>query len=314
MKTISELKDGDSIYGQFLVNTSSKGTTNQSKTYMNVTLQDATGTIEAKKWEVLPSDAETLAAGNVVLIQGEVLSYKDNLQMKIFSAERVSSELVDAARFVPSAPVAKEVLEAKLDAYLSSIKNEDVSRLANHLVNKFRKQIMEWPAAVKNHHNYVLGLLHHSITMADMAEKVCEIYPSINRDVLIAGAIIHDLGKTIELSGPVATKFTLEGKLLGHISIMQGEIREAAKELGMSGEIPVVFEHMILAHHTKPEYGSPVPPLTREALVLAMIDDMDAKMTILDKAYKDVKPGDFTARLNTMDERYFYLPLYTQNK
>jgi 3'-5' exoribonuclease len=129
---------------------------------------------------------------------------------------------------------------------------------------------------------------------------------------LVAGALIHDIGKTLELSGPVATQFTLEGKLLGHISIMQAEIREAAKELNMTGEIPVIMEHMVLSHHTKPEFGSPVPPLTREALALAMIDDMDAKMMILDKAYEGVNPGEFTQKIFTMDDRYFYLPLYAK--
>jgi 3'-5' exoribonuclease len=150
--------------------------------------------------------------------------------------------------------------------------------------------------------------------MADLAEKVCQIYPSLNRDVLIAGTLIHDIGKTVELSGPVATQFTLEGKLLGHISIMQAEVRMAAKELGMTGEIPVIMEHMVLSHHGIPEYGSPVMPLTREALALNMIDDMDAKMMILDKAYADVEPGGYTSKLFTMDERYFYKPLYTKEE
>ena len=234
--------------------------------------------------------------------------------MKVLGGSKMDIDHIDFARFVPSAPVSKETLIAKLDNYLASFKNEDVSKLTNYIVKKFRDKYLDWPAAVRNHHNYVSGLLYHSISMADLAEKICTLYPQLNRDVLIAGTIIHDLGKTIELSGPVATQFTLEGKLLGHISIMQAEVRIAAQELGMKGEIPIIMEHMVLSHHGIPEYGSAVMPLTREAVMLNMIDDMDAKMMILDKAYADVKPGEYTNKVFTMDERYFYKPLYTEEK
>jgi len=312
MKTIAELKDGDHVYGQFLVADVKKGVTSNSKSYLTVSFQDATGLIEAKCWDYDPEDAETYVIGNIVNVEAEVISYKDALQMKILAGERLLATDIDFSRFVPSAPVPKKELEAKLEKYLSSFKNPDVATLTNYLVKKFRVAFLDWPAAVRNHHNYVSGLLYHSLTMADLAEKVCEIYPSLNRDVLVAGTLIHDIGKTIELSGPVATQFTLEGKLIGHISIMQAEVREAAHELKMSGEIPVLLEHMVLSHHGIPEYGSPVMPLTREALALSMIDDMDAKMMILDKAYEGVAPGEFTQKIFTMDDRYFYLPLYAK--
>ena len=314
MKTIAELVDGDHVYGQFLVTNVTKGVTTGSKNYLTITFQDATGTMDGKRWDYAPEDPEIFVAGNIVDLEAEVIFYKDHLQMKVLGGRKLTSDQIDFARFVPSAPVARDVLIAKLDNYLASFKNEDVSKLTNYIVNKFRDKYLDWPAAVRNHHNFVSGLLFHSLTMADLAEKVCSIYPQINRDVLVAGALIHDLGKTIELSGPVATQFTLEGKLLGHISIMQAEVRKAAAELGMEGEIPTIMEHMVLSHHGIPEYGSAVMPLTREAVVLNMIDDMDAKMMILDKAYIGVAPGEFTNKIFTMDERYFYRPLYTEKK
>jgi len=312
MKTIAELKDGDHVYGQFLVADVKKGVTSNSKSYLTVSFQDATGTIEAKCWDYAPEDAETYVVGNIVNVEAEVISYKDSLQMKILAGEKLLSADIDFSRFVPSAPVPKKELEAKLAKYLASFKDPDVSKLTNYLVKKFEAAFIDWPAAVRNHHNYVSGLLYHSLTMADLAEKVCQIYPSLNRDVLVAGTLIHDIGKTIELSGPVATQFTLEGKLIGHISIMQAEVREAAHTLKMTGEIPVIMEHMVLSHHGIPEYGSPVMPLTREALALSMIDDMDAKMMILDKAFEGLTPGEFTQKIFTMDDRYFYLPLYSK--
>ena len=314
MKTIAELVDGDHVYGQFLVTNVTKGVTTGSKNYLTITFQDATGTMDGKRWDYAPEDPEIFVPGNIVNLEAEVISYKDHLQMKVLGGSKIDVDHIDFARFVPSAPIPKDVLIAQLDKYLASFKNEDVSKLTNYIVKKFRDKYLDWPAAVRNHHNYVSGLLHHSISMANLAEKVCELYPAIDRDVLVAGAIIHDLGKTIELSGPVATQFTLEGKLLGDISIMQAEVRMAAAELGMKGEIPIIMEHMVLSHHGIPEYGSAVMPLTREAVVLNMIDDMDAKMMILDKAYADVKPGEYTNKVFTMDERYFYKPLYTEKK
>ncbi len=312
MKLINELRDGDHVYGNFLVAAATKGVTTGSKNYLTITFQDASGTMEAKRWDYLPDDPETFAPGNVVNVEAEVISYKDHLQMKVLSGSKVPYEAIDVTQFVPSSPIPREELEKRLDDYLASFQNEQVSLLVNHLVKKFRKDMMVWPAAVRNHHNFASGLLHHSILMADHAEAVCALYPSLDRDVLVAGCLLHDLGKIIELSGPVAPSYTLEGKLLGHISIMQAEIREAAHELKMEGEIPIIMEHMILSHHGKPDFGSAVMPLTREAMALAMIDDMDAKMNILDKAYADTKPGEFTAKIFSMDDRYFYLPLYSK--
>jgi 3'-5' exoribonuclease len=310
MKCIAELADGDHIQSQFLVNAVSKGVTAASRSYLNVSLQDATGTMEAKKWDIEPEDENVLVVGNIVAVEGEVLLYKTALQMKILSVLPLPQEDIDFSRFVPSAPVPKEELLKKLDAYVASLKNPDVKKLTEYLIKKFHDAYIDYPAAVRNHHNFASGLLYHSLSMADDAEALCKLYPSINRDVLIAGTLIHDIGKTLELSGPIATHFTLEGKLLGHISIMQAEVREAAKELNMTGEIPVIMEHMVLSHHNKAEFGSPVPPETREALALALIDDFDAKMNILDKAYAGVAPGEWTQKVFTLDDRYFYNPLY----
>ena len=131
---------------------------------------------------------------------------------------------------------------------------------------------------------------------------------NIDKDVLIAGVLLHDVGKVVELSGPIATKYTLEGKLLGHISIMASEIRRVARDLNITSEVPVLLEHMILSHHGSKEFGSPVLPLTREAVILHFVDDLDSKMNILDKAYADVEEGEFTQRIMPMDGRAFYKP------
>ena len=144
--------------------------------------------------------------------------------------------------------------------------------------------------------------------MCDMAEILSSLYDNVDRDILMAGIILHDIGKVIELSGPIATKYTLEGKLIGHISIMVSEIRAAAERLNIHSEVGVLLQHMILSHHGEKDFGSPVPPLTREAFLLHVIDDLDAKMTIINKALDGVNKGEFSQRVMAMDGRAFYQP------
>ena len=142
--------------------------------------------------------------------------------------------------------------------------------------------------------------------MADLAEAVAKLYPSVDRDLLVAGALLHDIGKTIEYKDLPVPEQTVEGKLIGHISLMYAEFREIVDNLNIKSEVPLLLEHMILSHHGQLEFGSPVLPSTREALLLSMIDLLDSRMMVLDKAYAEVKPGEFTERLWSMDNVSFY--------
>ena len=220
-KVIAEFTDGLHIDTQFLITNVSKGVKNDGNRYLNVTLQDASGSIEGKKWDVTDNDLEILVPGTVVGISGEAYEYRNALQFKIFDIYPIDASQIDISRFVKPSPLPKEELIEKLNGYLASINDEEIKRLTTHLINKFYDSYINYPAAVRNHHAFGSGLLYHSITMAEVADKMCVIYPSLNRDYLIAGCLLHDIGKTLELSGPVATKYTLEGKLIGHISIMQ---------------------------------------------------------------------------------------------
>jgi len=313
-KRISEFTDGLVIETQFLVSGLSRGVKADGSRYLNVTLQDSSGQIEGKKWDVADEDLNILASGNVVSVYGEVYQYKDKLQFKIFEARPVALGDVDIARFVKECPVPKEELKKKADAYIESIKDPDLKKMVVYLIDQHKADYYDYPAAVRNHHAFASGLLYHSVTMADIAEALCKIYPNLNRDYLIAGTLIHDIGKITELSGPVATKFTFEGRMLGHISIMQAEVREAAHALGLTGEMPILLEHMVLSHHGVPEFGSPVVPETREAMVLNMIDNLDAKMLVLDKALEGVAPGEWSQKIYALDDAFYYNPLYNKKE
>ena len=191
---------------------------------------------------------------------------------------------------------------------MGSIKDNDCKALLDYFIKKFGEQIYVSPAASSVHHEFSSGLLMHSVSLGEHADYFAKYYPDINRDLLITGALLHDFGKMIELEGPAVYHYSLEGKLLGHISIMCAELRMAAKELGISGETPLLLEHMVLSHHGQLEFGSPVLPLTKEALLLSMIDNLDSKMLVLDKAFSDVGEGEFTQKVYALDSRSFYKP------
>lgn len=307
MKMISELNDHEHIEGQFLVGSVSKGVNANGGSYFSLDLRDASGTITAKKWDATLQDEEMFVVGNVISIIGETNKYKDTLQLKILSASLVALEDIDVERFVKAPPIAKEELINKFNKYIASIKNEDCQKLIQYMIKKYGDKIFSYPAAVSIHHEYSSGLLVHSLTMADIASFLAPIYEA-DYDLLITGCLLHDLGKIIELEGPIVYKYSTEGKLLGHISIMCAEIRKAAEDLKINSEIPLLLEHMVLSHHGQQEFGSPVMPLTKEALLLSLIDNLDSKMVVINKAINDVEPGNFSNKVFPLDNRSFYKP------
>lgn len=306
MKFVNELVDGEHIRGQFLVVNMNKGASNVGTQYLNIELRDATGSIGAKKWEILPEDENVIVPGNVIEVDGEVLKYKDNLQIKVLSVSSLDSNSIDITRFVKSAPIPLEDLKAKLKKYINEIQDEDYLKLVKYFVKKYADKLCIYPAGVAVHHEYSSGLLMHETTMLEIAEHLLPIYPEVDKDLLYAGIILHDLGKTIELEGPVIYHYTVEGKLLGHISIMNGELTKACEELNIDHEKSILIRHMILAHHGQYEFGSPVLPLTKEALLLSMIDNLDSKMVVALKALEVTKEGEFTSKIFPLDGRTLY--------
>lgn len=308
MKWVKDLTDKDRVNGPLLVTGVLKGVTDKGQEYLNVTLQDKTGTIEAKKWEVSSGDLELLSVGNVVMVDGIVNLYKNANQLKINSIGRVDPDMVDFSNYQKVSPIPLPEMKKKLEHYLSSFKDKDVETITRAVISHFYDKYITYPAAVRVHHEFGSGILHHSLAMADLAEEVAKLYPQVDRDILIAGCLMHDIGKTVEYEKPLTPTVTLEGKLIGHISIMYAEFKKIVDELNIQSEVPLLLEHMILAHHGTHEFGSPVLPSTREAMLLSMIDLLDSRMMVLDKALEGVKPGEFSQKIWAMDNICFYNP------
>lgn len=305
---IKDFQDRERFSGVFLVKDVTKGTKVDGQPYLSVTLQDNSGTIDAKKWIVTSNDIKLLVPGTAVRVDGEVRIYKEKLQASIDAVYEVDLNTIDLTDLLIQSPIPVETLISKFKYFLSSIKNDDCKNILNYIFKKYYQDFINYPAAVRNHHEFYHGLLYHSVSMCEVAEGISKHYADVDYDILISGCLLHDAGKVIEFSGVIGTKYTNEGNLLGHLTIGMSLIDEAKKALDIKSEVPLLLEHMVLSHHGKVEYGAAVVPITREALLLSMIDDMDAKMMILDKAYANVEEGGYTERIFPLENRSFYKP------
>ena len=305
---IKDFIENQKIKTALLVSSVSKGiNSNTGKPYLNISLQDASGTIEGKKWEVNDDDFDLIIPGRVILITGEVLKYRNANQIKITSAVEMQ-EPYQLQDFIKTAPIEQETLFKNIMSYVLSINNDHIRTFVDTMISRHVEAFMNYPAASRNHHEYHAGLMHHAYGMLQLADAICNIHPEIDRDLLVAGVVLHDIGKIIELSGPILPRYTFEGKLIGHISIMSYMIKDLAKELNYDEEWVTLLQHMILSHHGKYEYGSPVLPSTLEAELLHEIDNMDSKINMFNKALNELEEGSFSGKQFSLDERVIYKP------
>lgn len=309
---IGKLAIGDQVDLFLLIKESTKGIASNGKPFLTLILGDSTGEIEAKLWGVQQEDIEQFQVESIVKVVGDINQFRGKAQLRIQSIKLAdSSDNVNIADYVKKSPVDVDVLREKMTEAIFEMENATLQRIVRAFIKKYQDAFFTYPAAAKIHHDYVSGLAHHTISMLDLARKICELYPDVNKDLLFSGVILHDIGKIKELSGVVTTTYTTEGKLLGHISLMVDEIGLMARELQVEEmEEVVMLKHLVLSHHGKPEWGSPKQPLIREAELLHLIDLIDARMNMLNRALEKTVPGEFTEKLFGLDNRSFYKPTF----
>ncbi|GKV69901.1 3'-5' exoribonuclease YhaM [Sporosarcina sp. NCCP-2716] len=313
MKKLLDHKVGEPVDLFLFIKQSTKGITQQGSPFMSLVLQDKSGDLEAKLWDTGEEQARLYAAGGIVRIGGEVHEYRGKNQLRVKSIRPAREEEgVTLSDLVPSADKSKEALMEELLQFFFEMENPQIQRITRHLIKKHQEAFMTYPAATRNHHDYVSGLLDHVVSMLKLAKAVADLYPTLNKDLLYSGVILHDIGKVVELSGAVAPHYTVEGNLLGHISIMVTEISKTADELDVSGEEVMLLQHMVLAHHGKEEWGSPKRPMLPEAEMLHYIDNIDAKMNMLNRAMSKTEPGTFSERIFPLENRSFYKPSFEE--
>lgn len=306
---ITTLHPGEAVDHTLFIKQSIKGVTTVGKPFMTLILQDKSGDIEAKLWDTNEEHERMYAAETIVHVGGEIHEYRGKNQLRIKAIRVVGPEEgVSITDLVPSSSIPKEELYDELTQFFFEIRNANIARITRHIMKEFKEDILVFPAATKNHHDYVSGLLDHMVSMLRLGKAICDLYPTLNRDLLYAGIMLHDIGKVRELSGPIATSYTVEGNLLGHISIMVTEVAKAAAALNIEGEEVMLLQHLVLSHHGQEEWGSPKRPMIQEAEILHYIDNIDAKMNMLTRVLNKTQPGQFSERVFALDNRAFYKP------
>ena len=302
----------DEIVNLFLL---IKGTaerkTKTGNPFLTMTLQDTSGEMTGNRWGVTEQELEQFKPGTVVHVKGKREEYNGQPQLRIDTIRLATEgEPDNPDLYVKRAPINREVMIEKFNEVIFDITNPNMNRIVRFLLNKYNKEFFTAPAAKSNHHAFQGGLSYHTISMLEIAKTIADYYPNINRSLLYAGLVLHDLGKVVELSGPTATEYTLEGQLIGHIVLVDQEITEACRELkiGVDAEDVLALRHVILAHHGFLEFGSPVRPQIKEAEIIHYIDQIDAKINMMEDALEKTEPGDFTGKISALENRRFYNP------
>lgn len=309
---VCDIKDNQEVSTLFLVKTMRLSETKAGKPFLALELMDRTGELVGRVWD----DAERMAlqcpAGSVVRALGQAQVYKGALQLKITGIEKVAGEGVDWARFLPTTPCDIEAMADEVIMLIKGLPDREIQRLLMAVVKDHAlwKAFLSAPAAKSMHHAYIGGLLEHTLGLCRLAQSVCGLYPSLDRSLLIAGCILHDLGKVREFSFAVPPfDYSDQGRLLGHMVISLEILQEKIAALRDFPErTAMMIKHLVISHHGRYEFGSPALPMTREAFALNFIDDLDAKMNYLDRLSRQVAPAEYqwTEYQRTM-ERFLFV-------
>ncbi len=301
----------DSINDGFLmIKSADKKTTAKGMPYLDLMLCDKTGEISAKLWDYKEEMQGVFSAGDIVKIRGTVSPYNGVDQLRIEKIRKaVPSDNVDPAEFVPSAEISGEKMFDELMKIAESFTDCELRSVVTKIYNDYKEKLVFWPAAFRLHHAIRGGLLYHTLSIVRLAESVCKIYPSVNHDLLVSGAMLHDIAKTDEFivnDCGTASGYSLEGNLVGHLAKGAMIIGKAADELGVSDETKFLLQHMVLSHHGEPEFGAAVRPMFLEAELLSELDLMDARIYELTEAIGNVPTGEYTNKMWALDNRKFY--------
>ena len=290
MKFINELREGEKISGIYLCKHKQPAVTKNGKPYENVILQDKTGTIDAKIWEPNSQGIDDFDTLDYIDVIGDVTSFQGSLQVSIKRARKAHEGEYEPGNYLPISEKSIDGMYEELLKYVHSIKNSYLNKLLVKFFEEdeeFIKTFKGNSAAKTVHHGFIGGLLEHTLGVVRLCQYYSKAYPVLNRDMLITAAMLHDIGKTVELSAFPMNDYTDDGQLLGHIMIGAEMIHDMAKEIpGFPAKLESELKHCILAHHGELEYGSPKKPALAEAAALNLADNTDAKMETITEIFR----------------------------
>lgn len=311
--------EGQSLTTFFLLAAISARDGKTGKPYLALTFADKSGQIEGRMWDDFAGVLDTCKPGSYVKVQAKLDKYQGKFQL-VASKLRLAAEAeVDAADYVPTSQFDIPTMERELRGYVAAFRNPHLQRLVFAFLDdpQLGPAFLRAPAAKRLHHAWIGGLLEHVLCLVRVCLANAPFYPEVDPDLLVTGAILHDIGKVRELSWGTTFDYTLEGQLIGHISIAQGLLHEKIAALNAQPEaepfppqLRLLLEHMILSHHGKLEFGSPKLPMTPEAMLLSALDDLEAKFQTLRNEFAAARAagrstGDVTEWVRSMERPLF---------
>jgi 3'-5' exoribonuclease len=292
---VNQLANGDSVDEVFLVADKQLRANRQGNLYLHLELRDKTGAVGARYWNATENMARLFEPGDHLHVKGKVQVFQGALQVILSHIEPVSSADVEPTDFLPQSARDVAKLAARLREVMFGLSNPHLRALAECFLidNDFVRKFTAAPAGVKNHHAYASGLLEHVVTLLNVADRIADLYPDVDRDLLLAGIFLHDVGKIDELSYERSYGYTDEGQLVGHlvmgVVILRDKIKEtvALTDEPFPEELRLRLEHMIVSHHGALEFGSAKVPMTPEAVALHHLDNLDAKLHLVTREIRD---------------------------
>lgn len=311
LKRLLDYNDGEEMDIVVLIKNLQLRHNKKDNLYLAMQFGDGSGEIRGNYWDANHQDAATFSMGTIVELNGKREEYQGRPQIRIYSLRVVGpQEGYELDQFVKSAPEPIDEMKKEINSFLAQVQNPTWKSIVEYLLKKWGKRFYDYPAGKSNHHAVRGGLAFHTLSMLRDAKGLADNYEQINRSLLYAGCIVHDMGKVLELSGPVATQYTAEGNLVGHLVLIDEQIMLAAQDLGidLESEDLLLLRHMVLSHHGRFEYGSPKLPALLEAELLHRIDDLDAAVYAVTNALQHTPKGEFTEPLSSQENKRYYRP------
>lgn len=278
---MTDIEAGNKINGMFLVTEKNLAVSQKGSPYLNLRLRDKTGEIDGRVWDNAKEFNRLFQKGDIIAIRSRAVNYRNVMQLSISHIEKVDDSLIDPADYSPATSFNIDDMFEELMSYIEGIKSPPLRELLNaifhddHILTAFKRA----PAAKGLHHCYIGGLLEHTLSVTRLLDMAAHHYRTVNRDLMIAGGILHDIGKIYELSFAKMIDYTDKGRLIGHIVIGVEIIDQKIAALDdFPEQLALELRHILLSHHGVLEFGSPKRPKTPEALLVNMIDDLDAKI------------------------------------
>lgn len=312
-KYIADLQTNEDVTEYYMVKSSMLKVGSNRKTYLDLLLCDKTGEISGKKWDIADEEIagiKKIQEGAVIKVRAMVTEWNGTKQLRIMRIRMTSAEDgIEMSDYIKAAPEDPEEMFAFIRGKAEAFADDEFRNLCLTVLDRNKEKLLYYPAASKNHHAELAGLLYHMKRMLMTGEKVCDVYTNLDRELLMTGVIIHDMEKLREIESNdqgISPGYSFEGKMLGHLVLGVRELDKLASEIGMDREKTVMLEHMALSHHYEPEFGSPKRPLFPEAEMLHYLDMIDAKMFDMEEAIEKTEPGNFSERVWTLDNRTIY--------